>query len=366
MDHDYTTNAIYTAVVQLHIMVEVRRIAELERGFEEALTRTLPSEWRMTLNAARGRDPGVDAFLDLASPSGERFRACVEFKARAEPAEVVRLVPWLQQCGSAILVATAIGPRTREILADAGISWMEPEGDCRIALGSLFIERSGRDRPRRVAGAPNTRYVSDLFSGGALRIVRWLLIEPAKAWTLEDMADRTGLTSGFVSRTFKTLARDAYVERVRGATRLTDRDALLDAWASASLPKASTFERVATGSTPEALLRMIPTLTAPTRYAITAEAAADRLAPFARFSRVEMYVKDAADWDQALGLTPVPRGGNLVLIEPADSGVFDGSFEQDQVQLTSRPQLYVDLVRRGGAAAEAAAVMRERGELWPQ
>jgi hypothetical protein len=49
-----------------------------------------------------------------------------------------------------------------------------------------------------------------------------------------------------------------------------------------------------------------------------------------------------------------------------DTGVFDGSFQRDGVLLTSRPQLYVDLVRRGGAAAEAAAFMRERGELWPQ
>ena len=42
------------------------------------------------------------------------------------------------------------------------------------------------------------------------------------------------------------------------------------------------------------------------------------------------------------------------------------SFERDGFWLTSRPQLYVDLVRRGGAAAEAAAFLRERGELWPR
>jgi hypothetical protein len=78
-----------------------------------------------------------------------------------------------------------------------------------------------------------------------------------------------------------------------------------------------------------------------------------------------MYVQDVAGWDRALGLTSVPRGGNVVLIKPADAGVFDGSFERDGVPLTSRPQLYVDLVRRGGAAAEAAAFMRERGALWP-
>ena len=68
--------------------------------------------------------------------------------------------------------------------------------------------------------------------------------------------------------------------------------------------------------------------------------------------------------DRALSLTPVPRGGNVVLIRPVDRGVFDGVFERDGLSLASRPQLYVDLVRRGGAAAEAAAFIRERSVLW--
>lgn len=348
-------------------MVDMEMSGDLEQAFEEALIRSLPAGWHTTLEATGGvRGSAVDAYLDLVSPSGERTKACVEFRARAEPAEVIRLIPWLQQCGAALLVAPRIGSRTRKILGDASISWMEPGGDCRIAFGNLFIERLTREPRRREAGSPDTRYVADLFSGGALRIVRWLLIEPDRQWTLTEMAERSGLTPGFVSRTFKTLARDAYVARTRSSTVLRDRNALVDAWAGAPTLADLTFERVATVQGPEALLRMIRAFTAPGPYAITAEAAADRIAPFARFSRVEMYVDDPAGWDRALGLTAVPRGGNLVLIKPVNAGVFDGSFERDGVSLTSRPQLYVDLVRRGGAAAEAAAFMRERGDLWPQ
>lgn len=348
-------------------MVQVRRESELQQAFEEALIRILPAGWRMALRAEdRAGDSRVDAYLDLTSPTGERVGACVEFKARAEPAEVVRLVPWLQQCGAAILVSPEVGPRARGILNNAGISWLEPDGDCRIALGSLLIERLTRSPRRRPAGAPDTRYVANLFSGGPLRVLRWLLIEPQRSWTLDDMADRTGLTLGFVSRVFKTLARDAYMDRARGANRVRDRDALLDAWAAAPRPKDAVSERVVTVSGTENLLQVIRDSSTTTRYAITAEAAADRIAPFARYSRVEMYSDDFAGWDRSLGLTPVPRGGNLVLIQSTDAGVFDGAFERDGLQLVSRPQLYVDLVRRGGAAAEAAVFMRERGELWPQ
>ena len=63
---------------------------------------------------------------------------------------------------------------------------------------------------------------------------------------------------------------------------------------------------------------------------------------------------------------PVPRGGNLVLIPSVDRGVFDGSFMRNGLNLVCKPQLYVDLVRRGGVALEAAMSLRERGELGPR
>jgi hypothetical protein len=340
---------------------------DLRQSLEADLQATLPTGWRAAFSPGRPPSrPEIDGVLDLVAPTGERSQARVEFKARLEPAQLVRELPWLTKSAASLVVAPQISARARRLLNEAGVSWYEPDGDYRIAIGGLFIERLVDQSKRRSVGASDTRFVADPFAGGALRVARWLMIEPGRSWSIAKMADRTGLTLGFVSRTFKTLARDAYVERVRGATRLVDRDALLDAWATAQKPKDSAFERAATVGGPEALLRMILTLTAPSPYAVTAEAAADKLAPFARFNRVEMYVDDVASWDRALDLTAVPRGGNLVLIKPVDAGVFDGKFESHGVLLTSRPQLYVDLVRRGGAAAEAAAFMRERGELWPQ
>jgi len=345
-------------------MVEVNDEQGAGRALETALARILPAGWRATLQPAATQDGGVGRVLDLVGPTGDRCRAHVEFRTRAEPADVYRQLPWLQQFGAALLVAPRISPRTRGILTDGGISWLETDGDCRIAIGGLFIERSLGGRRQREPGAAETRFVADLLSGGALRIVRWLLMEPERSWTLTDMASRAGLTIGFVSRTFKTLARDAYVERERGSTRLLDRDALLDGWVAAPAPADVPLERVSLADGPSAVLRRVRELEAPSPYAITAEAAAEQIAPHARFSRVEIYVDDPEAWDRALSLTPVPRGGNVVLIRPVDRGVFDGVFERDGLSLASRPQLYVDLVRRGGAAAEAAAFIRERSVLW--
>lgn len=160
-------------------MVDLTRRITLIRAFEQAVVRMLPLGWAMSVRSGDGpADAGIDAYVDLTTPSGEPTTACVEFMARAEPATVARLVPWLQRCGASILVAPVIGARAREILDAAGISWIEPDGDCRIVLPSLYIERLGRRPARRDADAPGTRYVADLFSGAALRIVRRLLIQP--------------------------------------------------------------------------------------------------------------------------------------------------------------------------------------------
>ncbi len=181
------------------------------------------------------------------------------------------------------------------------------------------------------------------------------------------MADRAGATEGFVSRTFKTLARDAYVERARRATRPADPGGLLDAWV-ASRPQAEQVrEAVSLFGGLEALLHRIADVSPSPGYALTAEAAADRVSPYARYSRVELYVTDLADpWDELLELTTVPRGGNVILHLSADAGIFDGAFETQGLRVVSRPQMYVDLVRREGAAAEAAATLRERDLLWPR
>ncbi len=345
-------------------------------ALDGAFRQLLPAQWRFSLKAGEAAS-GIDAVLTLVDPIGCSFRLNVEAKARLAPAEFVRQVGWYAERGPWLIVAPRVGPRARELFGQAGISWIEPGEDCRIAVGGLLIDRSCRSPRRRMAASragitaldafivpDGRRFVADTFSGKALRVVRWLLIEPDRRWRLQDMADVSEASVGFVSRVFATLEREAYLERDRDGSRLRDREALLDAWAATDSPNEVVAERVSLLSSPEAVVAAIGSLQTSPRYAATAEVAADQLAPFARFSRVDLYVDDPQAWDDLLRLTPVPRGGNVALIDPPDGGVFDGGTRARGLDLVSRPQLYVDLIRRGGAAAEAARVLRERGELW--
>lgn len=345
-------------------------------AFEDRLRELLPNTWKFSIDRALV-GPGVDAVLTLVDPLDRSFRLSVEVKSRVTPADFVRQLGWYEERGPWLIVASRIGPRSRELFDEAEISWLEPGGDCRIVVGAIVIDRTCPDRrgtPATKAGSltagalivpEERRYVANPFKGKALRLVRWLLIKPERSWRLQDMADAADASIGFVSRTFATLERDAYLERSAEGTRLTDRNALLDAWASSDAPADQISERVSLLPGPEAIIGAIKSLDAPPRYAATAEAAADQIAPFARFSRVDLYVDDPAQWDERLELTPVPRGGNLALIVPPDEGVFDGAAPANGINVVSRPQLYVDLKRRGGPASEAADFMRDRGVLWP-
>lgn len=360
----YTVMTFYTAVVYCHSMVQDGDSGALLARLEDSLRTLLPADWQVRVEPS-GKPSELDGRVELVSPTGERTLAAVEAKPRLEPAMLLRELPWLEQRGPVIVVAPSISERARALLEQARVGWLEPDGDARIAIGGLLIDRRGTG-DRRPAPS-RTRYVADLFAGGALRIVRWLLIDPRRAWTVAEMAIRAGVTEGFVSRTFKTLARDAYVQRARRATRPADPDGLLDAWTASKPQPEQVREAVSLLGGPEAVLRRVPNASPAAGYALTAEAAADRISPYARYSRVELYVNDlAAPWDELLELTTVPRGGNVILRLPTDPGVFDGAFESGGLRLVNRPQLYVDLVRGGGAAADAAAMLRDRGLLWPQ
>lgn len=354
--------------------VEAALLAELQ----EALQEILPPDWRWRLRA-QDLPSGADARLDLTDPSGGSTQLRVELASRLFPSEIVRQLGWYRERGPWLMAAPVVGARARQLLADEGIGWIElGTRECLIAMGALRVERLPARRGAvrvtgggtiRVAGAasdPSRRYVADLFSGKALRIVRWLLINPEREWTLDDMVSAARASPGFVSRTFATLERDAYMERERGASRVRDAERLLGAWAAAPPPPDRVESRVSLLPTPQAILGVIGELPAATRYALTAEAAAEQVAPFARFSRVEMYIDETETWERALDLTPVPRGGNVDLIVPADAGVFDGSVQAGALVLVSRPQLYVDLKRRAGPASEAADFLRDRAAIWPE
>ncbi len=86
---------------------------------------------------------------------------------------------------------------------------------------------------------------------------------------------------------------------------------------------------------------------------------------FAQFRLVSVFVGDdprrVAD---LIGARVEPRGANVQLIGPNDSGVFVGADAVDGVRVVGPVQAYLDLLALSERAREAAEHLREKRLSW--
>ncbi len=324
----------------------------------------LPPGW--TWQLAVRPVQAIDALLVTVDPRGTRYPLLVEFRRHVAPADVQPLVAkYVGQM--AVVVADTVSPRSRERLQKAGWGWIDLGArEALLAIGGLSIDRRMPSPRKRTGTFPEGR-IKRLFAGASLRVVRWLLIEPDREWTVTEMGQQAQVSASFVSRVFASLRSQDWVERRAGRygyTRVTDPTAMLAAWADAPAPPVEIAQRVSLLSGPRQVSMAIAEAADDARYALTGEAAAEFVSPFTRYTAVDVYVDEFSYWDEALGLTRVGKGGNVRLVRPTDQGVFDGSGSKmpSQPRIVSLPQLFVDLSRAGGAAQEAATFLLEQNQ----
>lgn len=96
-------------------------------------------------------------------------------------------------------------------------------------------------------------------------------------------------------------------------------------------------------------------------YALTLFAGAARRARFVRSETVHAYWEgDPSSLVRELGAKASSEGGNLVLLEPYDEGVFHGVQDQEGARVVADVQLYVDLRSAGGRGREQAEFLLEK------
>ena len=81
-----------------------------------------------------------------------------------------------------------------------------------------------------------------------------------------------------------------------------------------------------------------------------------------------VWLRDTAEAASRLALRQAEAGANVLLIEPADEGVFEGSVKRDGVWYAATSQVAVDLLTstgRGPAEGEELITwMRENEGAW--
>ena len=93
-----------------------------------------------------------------------------------------------------------------------------------------------------------------------------------------------------------------------------------------------------------------------------------QFAPVAATRFAVVYVESVDEAVSALDLRIAERGANVILIEPEDDGVFEGSTLRNGLNVVAVSQVAADLLTspgRGPAEAEALiAWMRENEGVW--
>jgi hypothetical protein len=215
------------------------------------------------------------------------------------------------------------------------------------------------------------RQLQTLFGDRSSLVLRALLREPDRRWTIPDLA-REGVSFGLASLVLNRAEAQGLVARVRTGpgsySRLTEPARLLRAWTG-----AYAFDRnphVFYHYPGRDLLRRLREVLGArrVRYALTLFSASRLISPYVKDDREFLYLDVAPDraaallraLESELGLLRLARGGNVCFALP---------YYRDAVFRTLRPvhgqplvsdlQLYLDLMGFPPSGPEEAAHLRE-------
>ncbi len=216
------------------------------------------------------------------------------------------------------------------------------------------------------------RLVRNIFEPKATRVLRALLVDPRRGWTIRGLAEEVGISPGYAHAVVSTLIDLGYVARTdHYRIRTVNPTVLLRRWAAYhqydrvnAFLEHYTFEREV-----DRFIQQLSNISN-SNYALTALAGASLIAPHVRPVDVHIYIKkedEAAKLAKTLSLQPIPKGGNVKFVVPYDEGVFYGqqtaniriSNRVGRVSVVSDVQLFVDLYNYPARGLEAAEHLYE-------
>lgn len=130
-----------------------------------------------------------------------------------------------------LVAAPAITAGSRELLRQQGVGYWD-------AGGSVYFDLPWAvywvDRP---VPAGHRRVLSNIYRGSSAQVLHALLLEPDRAWHINELADRAEVSASTVHQVVTFLEEQLWMEKEgrgpRSVRRLRLPGALLDAWADA-------------------------------------------------------------------------------------------------------------------------------------
>ncbi len=310
----------------------------------------------------RGSGYVPDFEIPVRWPGGETT-IIGEHKSSGQPAvarqAIAQLELFLQKRPGCmgVLVAPYLSPVVMDMCAEHRIGAVDLSGNARLMFGNVFIDRHGN--PNRFS---EERELRSIFTPKAARVLRVLLENPGEAWPVKKLADEAKVSLGQISKVKQALERMEWLVEERGIC-LKDPEVVLKQWA----PQQGVVEakRVECYTMlPDDRLEL--QLEGMARYetmkiAYCGMSAAWRLAPMVQPPRRMLYVDgDPELLVPRIQLKRVDHGGNVILIQPRDGGVFYKVTKTGKIAVVGAVQAYLDCMRVSGRGEEAAEAILEQ------
>jgi len=333
---------------------------------QSALQQLFPSGQVQVAHEERARERRADyeAWVQLGK---RRLNLLVEYKDMGSAARLKEAVELLRgrQLGDPselwVLAAPFLSPPRQSLLRERGVPFFDLAGNAWISHAAILIDRRGFANPfleqRRSRGP---------FSDKASLVLR-SLISSGPGRGVRGIAEEVGLSPGYVSKIVQELERRGYVARQEDGLALRHGQELLQDWVRAYRKRSvKTMSYFVSATSAKAVMDMMAQSLhlAPDEYALTTQAGASLIVPYADFDSVDVYVHQAEVAEalaRDLDAREVQRGANLRISLPyyRVSAFFDRQ-EAAGLSVVSDLQLYLDLYDYPLRGREQAEQLFER------
>ncbi|AXA77172.1 hypothetical protein ABW38_05305 [Achromobacter xylosoxidans] len=307
--------------------------------------------------------------------NGQRHLLICEYKSNGQPRyarsallELRNYVAERAPEATPVFIAPYISPAVRRLCEEKDVSYLDLEGNARIAFGGVFIERMVADKP-----VAEQRELKSLFRPKSAQVLRVMLREPDRAWRVTELSEISGVSLGHVSNVRTGLINREWARASNDGLILSEPDALLDAWRDSYTAPSGEHLRFYTplhGSMFENAARTaLRADDGPGRAAFASFSAAQWLSPYGRTGTQYFFADEDGlrKLQSALELAPAAKGENVVIIVPKDMGLLTDTVEPAPGAVcTSLVQTYLDLSIAGERGAEAADHLRKEELSWPK
>ena len=339
-------------------------------------------ETRVVRDAAYG-DGGRDDVWRIETPH-LNCDIAVQAYSRFTPKDADRIVSGVSQLMRSmrdqpiLVVAPWLSPRSRELLIEQRINYLDLTGNARVRIPRLpiVVRTDGAQNDPTPVDGPRRGLQGKLINS----LVR-VLVDFAPPYRMSDLARASDLSPAYVSRTLAGLDEERLIERGRNRMVVdVDWQRLLRERArNYKLIKSNRGRSYITRTGLSALTRALPIAEGTTgaapgdadgvyrrlidrgedRTVVTGSFAAQDYVQIAAPTQLVLYVRDVEQFVSSNGLMPADRGANVLLLQPADRSqlerirLVEGTF---QVGLS---QLALDCLSGNGRLPEEGEALLE-------